>query len=376
MIRFIFQRLGFYLLAGLVAVTANFFIPRLMPGDPASVMFARFKGKLEPEALEAMKESFGLSDAPIWQQYFEYASSLLHGDLGTSLVYFPMPVGSIMVEGLLWTTFLAGTSLVISFVGGTMLGAWLAWKREGRLDTVLPPLLSLIGAFPYFWMAMLFLSVFGFSLGWFPTRHAYASGLEPGFTVPFAVSAIQHAFLPALTMVIASVGGWMLSMRNVTVSTLGTEFVYYAHIRGLSEKQVWWRYAVRNALIPNVTGFGMALGFVLSGALLTEMVFGYPGQGYLLIQAVNGQDFPLMQGIFSASPLPFSLPTSLSISYRFGSIRGWCPVTKSTGETSLIGSLWDNPKSRVGLVMVMLYFDRHCWSLDSGRSTGLCWGTP
>lgn len=298
MTRFIFQRLGFYLLAGLVAVTANFFIPRLMPGDPASVMFARFKGKLEPEALEAMKDSFGLSDAPIWQQYFEYASSLLHGDLGTSLVYFPMPVGSIMVEGLLWTTFLAGTSLVISFVGGTMLGAWLAWKREGRLDTVLPPLLSLIGAFPYFWMAMLFLSVFGFSLGWFPTRHAYASGLEPGFTLPFAISAIQHAFLPALTMVIASVGGWMLSMRNVTVSTLGTEFVYYAHIRGLSEKQVWWRYAVRNALIPNVTGFGMALGFVLSGALLTEMVFGYPGQGYLLIQAVNGQDFPLMQGIF------------------------------------------------------------------------------
>ena len=111
-----------------------------MPGDPASVMFARFKGKLEPEALEAMKESFGLSEAPMWQQYFEYVSSLLQGDLGTSLVYFPMPVGSIMVEGLLWTTFLAGTSLNISFVGGTMLGAWLAWKREGRLDTVLPPL--------------------------------------------------------------------------------------------------------------------------------------------------------------------------------------------------------------------------------------------
>jgi peptide/nickel transport system permease protein len=179
-----------------------------------------------------------------------------------------------------------------------MLGAWLAWNREDRMDSVLPPLFSLIGAFPYFWMAMLFLSVFGFSLGWFPTRHAYASGLEPSLSLPFILSAVQHAFLPALTMVIASVGGWMLSMRNVTVSTLGTEFVYYAQIRGLSEQQVWWRYAVRNALIPNVTGFGMALGFVLSGALLTEMVFGYPGQGYLLIQAVNGQDFPLMQGIF------------------------------------------------------------------------------
>ena len=298
MIRFIVQRALFYLLAGWVAITANFFIPRLMPGDPATVMFARFKGKLDPEALQAMKDAFGLSDAPLYVQYSEYVGALLQGDLGTSLVYFPVPVSSIMMEGLLWTTFLAGTSLIVSFFGGTMLGAWLAWRRESRIDTILPPLLSLLGAFPYFWMAMLFLSVFGFSLGWFPTRHAYGSGIEPSWTLAFAISAIQHAFLPALTMVIASIGGWMLSMRNVTVSTLGTEFVYYAHIRGLSEKQVWWRYAVRNALIPNVTGFGMALGFVLSGALLTEMVFGYPGQGYLLIQAVNGQDFPLMQGIF------------------------------------------------------------------------------
>lgn len=298
MISFIFRRGCFYALAGMVAITLNFLIPRLMPGDPASVIFARFQGKLKPEALEAMKKTFGLTDASIWQQFWDYLVGLSQGNLGISLVYFPVPVSNIMLEGLLWTTFLAGSALIISFSIGTLLGAWLAWRREGFFDSFLPPLLALIGAFPYFWMAMLTLSIFGFQLNWFPTRHAYSSNITPEFSLEFIASMLQHAFLPALTMVIASLGGWMLSMRNAMVSVLGTEYVQYAHIRGLSPARVWLQYAARNAIIPNVTGFGMALGFVLSGALLTEMVFGYPGQGYLLIQAVNGQDFPLMQGIF------------------------------------------------------------------------------
>ena len=231
MTRFILRRSFFYSLAAMVAIALNFLIPRLMPGDPASVIFARFQGKLKPEALEAMKQSFGLNDAPLWQQFLDYLSALLHGNLGTSLVYFPMPVSEIMMEGLLWTTFLAGSSLVISFTLGTALGAWLAWRREGVLDSTIPPLLAFIGAFPYFWMAMLSLSIFGFQLGWLPTRHAYATGIEPGFDWEFIASMLQHAFLPALTMVVASLGGWMLSMRNSMVASLGTEYVQYAQIR-------------------------------------------------------------------------------------------------------------------------------------------------
>lgn len=298
MIRFVLRRFFFYMLAGCTVVSLNFFIPRWMPGDPATVIFAKFQGKLKPEALESMKKAFGLNDAPLWQQFFSYIDALLHGDLGVSLVFFPIPVTTIMLEGMLWTTLLAGTSLIISFVVGTFLGALLAWRRESWLDSIVPPFLAFIGAFPYFWMAMLALSIFGIELGWFPTRHAYDNSVTPGWNWHFIQSALSHAFLPSITMVVASLGGWTLSMRNSMVATLGTEYVQYAHIRGISSKRVWLQYAARNAIIPNVTGFGMALGFVLSGALLTEMVFGYPGQGYLLIQAVNAQDFPLMQGIF------------------------------------------------------------------------------
>ena len=202
------------------------------------------------------------------------------------------------MEGLLWTSFLAGGSLVIAFSAGTLLGGWIAWKREGFWDTLLPPLFALVSAFPYFWVAMLSLSLLGFEAGWFPVRHAYASTIEPEWTFDFALSVVSHAFLPALTLVICSLGGWMLSMRNTMISTLGDEAVQYAHCRGIPSARVAWRVAARNAIIPNFTGFGMALGFVLSGALLTEVVFSYPGQGYLLLQAVMAQDFPLMQGIF------------------------------------------------------------------------------
>ena len=291
------RRMGFYLLAAWVALTLNFAIPRLMPGDPATVMFARLQGQLKPEALEALRESFGLSDAPLWRQYLDYLSSVLTGDLGISVAYFPAPVSSVIAEGLLWTLFLSGGALIIAFVLGTALGAWAAWNRGGWLDSVAPPILALIGAFPYFWLAMLASWGLAFGLGWFPLRHAYDPSLDPGLSLAFATSAIQHAALPAATLVVASLGGWTLSMRNTMVGVLGEEHVRFADARGLPPAMVW-RYAARTALLPNVTGFGMALGFVLSGTLLTEIVFAYPGQGYLLIQSVRAQDYALMQGIF------------------------------------------------------------------------------
>jgi peptide/nickel transport system permease protein len=158
--------------------------------------------------------------------------------------------------------------------------------------------LSLLGAFPFFWLAMLALFVFGYGLEWFPLRHAYPEGTTPGFNFPFLFGALQHVLLPALTMIVAALGGWMLAMRNTMVGVLGSDYITYARARGLAPRRVLFRYAFRNAVLPNVTSFGMALGFVLGGALLTEIIFSYPGQGYLLIQAVRAQDYPLMQGIF------------------------------------------------------------------------------
>ena len=295
---YITRRFGFYLIAAFAALTLNFIIPRLMPGDPASIIFARFKGKLKPEAIDAMRESFGLTNDPIFIQYISYLKSILKGDLGTSIAYFPAPVSEIIGNGLVWTIFLAGSSMMIAFLIGTTLGIVIAWNRTGKLDTILPPALAFFGAFPYFWLAMVFLYLFGFSLNWFPIGRAYGNEINPGYNLPFFISTLYHAFLPALTLVFVSLGGWMLSMRNTMISTLGSDYITFAHAKGIPSRLIMLRYAARNAILPNLTGFGMALGFMLSGALLTEMIFSYPGQGFLLLQAVQTQDYPLMQGIF------------------------------------------------------------------------------
>ena len=295
---YLLRRLGFYFLAAWAALTLNFFIPRLMPGDPAAIIFARFRGKLNPEAMDALRETFGLTNEPLMGQYWSYLKSMMQGDLGISIAYFPEPVTSIISTGLLWTIFLAGTSLVISFFLGTLLGTVISWNRGKKLDSVLPPVLAFVGAFPYFWLAMVVLYIFGFKLGWFPLGHAYGQEVTPGFNFSFLASAVYHAILPASTMILVGLGGWMLSMRNTMITTLGTDYITFAYSKGLPSRRIMLRYAARNAILPNFTGFGMALGFVLSGALLTEIIFSYPGQGYLLLQAVQAQDFPLMQGLF------------------------------------------------------------------------------
>jgi peptide/nickel transport system permease protein len=297
-VHFVVRRLGFYLLAAWAALTLNFFLPRLMPGDPATALFARFRGRLGPEALEALRQTFGLTDAPLFGQYLTYLGHVLRGDFGISVAYFPAPVSEVIGTGLLWTVFLAGTAVVVSFTIGTLLGIAAAWWRRGWLDTWLPSTFVFLGAFPYFWLAMVALYVLGFTLRWFPLGHAYGDDLTPGLSLVFLADVARHAVLPVGTVVLATIGGWLLSMRNTMIAVLGSEYVNLARAKGLPPSRVALRYAARNALLPNVTGFGMALGFVLGGSLLTEIVFSYPGQGYLLVQAVRSQDYPLMQGIF------------------------------------------------------------------------------
>jgi peptide/nickel transport system permease protein len=269
-----------------------------MPGDPAAALFARFRGRLAPEAIEALRETFGLTEAPLISQYFTYLGHVLKGDFGISVAYFPSPVLEVIGTGLVWTIFLAGTAVVVSFVIGTLLGVVTAWWRRGWIDSWLPSTLVLVGAFPYFWLAMVALYVLGFTLGWFPLGHAYGDDVTPAFSAAFLVDVLRHAALPVATVVLVTLGGWLLQMRNTMIAVLGSDYVNLAHAKGLKPSRVALRYAARNALLPSVTGFGMALGFVLGGSLLTEIVFSYPGQGYLLVQAVRNQDYPLMQGIF------------------------------------------------------------------------------
>ena len=159
-------------------------------------------------------------------------------------------------------------------------------------------MLCRFGALPYFWLAMVALYVLGFTLGWFPLGHAYSDDLKPGLTLEFLADVVGHAVLPVGSIVVATLGGWLLSMRNTMITILGSDYVNLARAKGLRPTRVVLRYAARNALLPSITSLGMALGFVLGGSLLTEIVFSYPGQGYLLVQAVRNQDYPLMQGIF------------------------------------------------------------------------------
>jgi peptide/nickel transport system permease protein len=297
-VRFILRRIGFYAVAAWVSITLNFLLPRLMPGDPASVIFGRAQGRMTPEALEAMKRAYGLSDDPIYIQYLNYIKSVFTLDFGTSFVYFPAPVTEVIGTGLRWTLLLGLASVILSFLIGSIIGVFGAWKRGGLLDSVMPPLLLFIGSFPYFWLATIALFFLSFKWDIFPIRHAYEAGLEPGWDFEFVRSVLFHLVLPAATVLLVSIGGWVLGMRNAMISTLAEDYVTMAEAKGLSERRVMFRYAARNALLPNVTAFGMALGFVLSGALLTEVVFSYPGLGYQLLNSVRGLDYPLMQGLF------------------------------------------------------------------------------
>ncbi|WP_437496534.1 ABC transporter permease [Sorangium sp. So ce1099] len=296
--RYLLRQLGLYFIAAWASLTLNFLIPRLMPGDPASAMFARFRGQLQPEAIDALRKAFGFTGEPLPKQYVTYLSHTLTGDLGLSVAHFPAKVTDVIATGLGWTLLLSGAAVILSFGLGTLLGIVATWKRGGWLDSVMPPVLMFMGAFPYFWLAMVSLYVLGFVLGAFPLRHAYSDTLSPEWSAEFIGSVLSHMVLPALSIVIATIGGWMLGMRSAMVTVLSEEYITMAQAKGLSQWRVMFSYAARNALLPNVTGFGMALGFVLAGSLLTEIVFSYPGQGYLLIQAVRNQDYPLMQGIF------------------------------------------------------------------------------
>lgn len=300
--RFLARRLGFYLAAAWSAITLNFFLPRLMPGDPSAGIvdkLQRVSGQqLSPSALESIQKVFGEPDANLGRQYIDYLGQLARFDLGVSVSNFPTPVSDLLWQGLPWTMLLVGSTTVIAFVLGTGIGAVAGWKAGSRFDTVVSPLTTFVSAIPYFWMALIGLWLFGFQLGWFPLAGGYDADLPIGFSPSFLLSVLHYGVLPATTIVFSAFGGWLLGMRNMTVTTVREDYVLLAQAKGLSNRRVMLRYAARNAVLPNFTGFALALGHVVGGALLTEVVFNYPGVGYLLFTSLQQRDYPVMQGVF------------------------------------------------------------------------------
>jgi peptide/nickel transport system permease protein len=292
--KFILRRLAFYLVTLWIAVTLNFLIPRLLPGNPVEIIMGKMRGDVSPGTFRALKAALGFTNQNLLGQYLTYLWNLVHLNFGLSYSYFPTPVLTIIRQDLPWTLFLFGMATAIAFVLGTTLGIISAWRRGSVLDSTLPPIMLFLSSFPYFWMALLLLYVFGITLGWFPNAHAYT---VLNLSWPVVGTVLYHSVLPAVTIVIASTGGWLLGMRNVMVSILAEDYITLAQAKGLSDKRVMLMYAARNAIIPSITGFAMSLGFVVGGVVLVETVYSYPGVGFDLVNAAGNDDFPLLQAL-------------------------------------------------------------------------------
>jgi peptide/nickel transport system permease protein len=294
------RRIGFYLVTAWAAITMNFFIPRLMPGNPVQLLISRMsgQGELTQRSIRSLTIAFGLDNkSSLVTQYGQYWGQLFHGDLGTSVTYYPSSVASVISTALPWTVALLGTATVISYIVGTILGTVAAWRRGSALDTALP-VSTFLYATPLFWLGLVAIELFAVKLHWFPTSGGDAQGTSIGFTGSFLSSAIYHSVLPALVIVITLMASPLVGMRNMMVTTLGQDYVLVAQAKGLSQRRVMVMYAARNAILPTIANFALSLGYVVSGAILVEYVFSYPGIGYVLFQAVNNEDYPLMQAIF------------------------------------------------------------------------------
>jgi peptide/nickel transport system permease protein len=297
--RFVARRLGFFVVTLWAAVTTNFLIPRLMPGNPALAMMARYRGHINPSALHALEVAFGVNTHhTLVHDYFAYLANIVRGRFGVSVTFFPDAVAHEVLQALPWTIALVGITTILGFILGTLVGLVAAWRRGGWLDGILPPVFVVASAFPYFWLALLSIWLFSIKLGWLPANGGYDIQDNVGWTWHFTGDVLKHSILPALTILVTSVGGWILTMRNNTITVLAEDYVRMARAKGLSPWRVMWTYAGRNAILPNLTGFAMSLGFVVSGAILVEFVFNYPGVGWMFLQSVENQDYALMQALF------------------------------------------------------------------------------
>lgn len=295
--RYLATRLGFYLVALWGSITINFLLPRLAPGDPAANLVSRVATQLTPAQVNAIKTIYGLSSASLFSQYATYLDQLFHGNLGISITYFPTPVAQVISSAVVWTVLLGTVSLILSFTIGVSLGIYAGWKRAGRADSVITPLSIFFGAVPYFWLAMAALYVFGLRLGWFPISHAYSSDSSPSASWSFVGDVAIHTILPVATIVFVSIGGWLILMRSTMISVLSEDYITMATAKGLHPLRIALSYGARNALLPVTTAAGISVGFIVSGALLTEIVFSYPGLGFLLYNSVEEVDYPLIQGL-------------------------------------------------------------------------------
>lgn len=319
---YVIRKLGFYLVAAWAAITLNFLIPRALPGSPVDAMLAKLalRGPVSAETRRSIEMMLGAdTQQSLIKQYLDYLVGLVSGDLGVSVTYFPAPVAQVIIQSLPWTLWLVGLSTLITFLLGVGIGMFVGWRRGTWLDALIPST-TVLQSIPYFWLALVFVYIFAVNLDWFPISGGYDPNLvRPAWDYPFIANATYYAILPALTIVLSSIGGWLLGMRNMMVSTLSEDYVLTAEAKGLSPNRAMITYAARNAVLPSLSGFAISLGFVVSGSIVVETVFSYPGIGFTMLQSVQNNDYALMQGLFLVITLSV-LAANLFVDLMYGFI--------------------------------------------------------
>jgi peptide/nickel transport system permease protein len=301
-VAYLLRRIGLFVLIAWLAATLNFFLPRLTGQDPVRVKLlqqAQLGGHVQAGIDEMVKEydrRFGL-DRPLWAQYGSFLRDAVRLNFNYSIANYPRTVNDMIAEALPWTVALLGTTTLVSFALGTFLGALLGWPRAPRWMRWLMPPLWALHAIPFFLLGLILIYVFAFRFPVLPMFGGYSAGAFPALTVSFVLDLVRHAILPALSIVLVATGGWALSMRGMMVTTQGEDYVTFAEAKGLRNLTIFVRYCVRNALLPQATGLALALGQIVSGAVLVEVIFGYPGIGTVLFQAIRENDHFLIQGI-------------------------------------------------------------------------------
>jgi peptide/nickel transport system permease protein len=293
---FLLRRLGFYVAAFIAAATFNFLLPRLLPGDPVETMFAQAGTALPPESMAALKATFGFLDEPLPLQYLHYLESVFTWDLGLSIKFYPQTVGQVLMHALPWTVLLVLTSSVLAFALGSLAGARAAWRRGGGFDSFVAPGAIMLQAVPPLVTSLLALFLFAISLKFLPTGFAWDPMTDLDFSGRAVLSVLYHAVLPVSTLALAQLGGYLVTMRNSMINLLGEDYIILGMAKGLTDLRLSLSYAARNALLPALTSFAMSLGAVFGGALITEIVFNYPGLGYTLYEGITARDYPLIQG--------------------------------------------------------------------------------
>ncbi|MBX3011307.1 MAG: ABC transporter permease [Caldilineaceae bacterium] len=302
-VRYILRRVGIFFLIIWVASTINFLIPRLAPGDPMGAILGQMQvqgAKVEnsAEIIALFRERFGLDD-PLYLQYAKYMGALLRLDLGYSIAFFPAKVTDVIGNALPYTIGLLAVSTLITFTLGVFAGALLVWHATPKVARMVITFFMMLAPIPYYLLAIIFVSVLAFGLGLFPYSGLVSVGRLPkgGFDIGYILDVLYHSTLPALSIIIAGVGGWILGMRGMMVTVLGEDYLTLAEAKGLRDRRIFFTYAMRNAMLPQFTGLAISLGYVVSGATIVELIFSYPGMGYRLFQAINTNDFPMIQGI-------------------------------------------------------------------------------